>query len=368
MRSGSQDRCAPFTPRAAALSDGHAMSGRKGWRKAEGGESTGSRKRHDRSGQLPQLSGHGEAVQHRAASLVGQGTLIGTRRASLWPGTAGAAAGRPGQRYGAGRGRAGLAAVRLMPPPMEAPGTRTNPVAAGCRESVAEECTPRLVQAIGSVEPDHAIAIGHVQWSSVAHLPSVAHYSGFGPAASARLLDFVTIHFYPLARPRLCNGPESIERNARYLRAVLAECLAMGKPVMIGQFGWYGVGPIRHGGHIIMPAQAWQDQVRWNEELIEVSRGRVCGCLHGAFADRSSSHDLTRWSGLGTEQLGLQPSGRRFIQLAAELKSRRHPTGHCRNQTGSTHPSALSRRPLLRPPVGSDSSSPKRRRMHFRAR
>jgi hypothetical protein len=132
------------------------------------------------------------------------------------------------------------------------------------------------------------------------------------------------VHFYPIAPPRPCDSPEGLEVNAQYLETLLHECSA-GKPIMIGEFAWYGGGAIQSEGRVIMPAQSWEDQVAWNTRLLEVSRGRVCGWLNWAFADTPSSRDLTRWSGLWTEDLELKPWGRVFGEFAREATRQAAP-------------------------------------------
>jgi hypothetical protein len=185
------------------------------------------------------------------------------------------------------------------------------------REWIADQWTRRLVAAVRRGDSRHPVTIGHIQWAGTSYLPGVRHYAGFHLKENARHLDFLTIHFYPLAPPKPCDAPEGIDRNADYLEALLNECSA-GKPVMIGEFGWYGGGDIRVGDHVTMPEQTLEDQVAWNTRLLQVSRGRVCGWLNWAFADTPASQDLTRWSGLWTEDLGLKPWGKAFGQFARD--------------------------------------------------
>ena len=132
-----------------------------------------------------------------------------------------------------------------------------------------------------------------------------------------RYVDFVTIHFYPIAPPKPGDSPEGIDLNAQYLEDLLRDCTA-GKPVMIGEFAWYGGGDIQVDGRVVMPAQTWDDQVAWCDRLLQVSRGRVCGWLHWAFADTPTSRDLTRWSGLWTEELALKPWGCSYAAFARQ--------------------------------------------------
>ncbi len=189
------------------------------------------------------------------------------------------------------------------------------------RESIADHWTQTLTSAIRKHDKNHLITIGHIQWAGTAFLPGLRHYAGFNLKTNSQYVDFVTIHFYPLAQPRPCDAPNGIKQNAGYLEALLAEC-QVGKPVMIGEFGWYGGGDIRRGARVVMPSQTEADQVKWNSKLLDVSRGRVCGWLNWAFADTPDSQDLTRWSGLWTEDLTLKPWGREFGVFARDVANR----------------------------------------------
>jgi len=193
------------------------------------------------------------------------------------------------------------------------------------RESIADAWTRRLAAAIRRGDPRHLVTVGHIQWSSTAYLPALQHYAGFELSRNAQHVDFVTIHFYPIAPPRPCDSHAGVERNGEYLAAVLRECSGGNKPVMIGEFAWYGGGALEVDGRTVMPAQTHEDQVAWNQKLLEVSRGRVCGWLHWAFADTPSSRDLTRWSGLWTEDLQLKPWGNAYGEFARQATRQPEP-------------------------------------------
>jgi beta-galactosidase GanA len=190
------------------------------------------------------------------------------------------------------------------------------------RQAIADEWTRRLSSAIRGTDPNHLVTVGYIQWVSMTLLtPGVQHYAGFDIRSNARLLDFVTIHFYPLGITRPDLGPEGMHCNAVDLENLLFEC-SVGKPVMIGEFGWYGGGDIRANGKVIMSPQTVEDQAAWCRTLLDVSRGRVCGWLNWAFADTPTSTDLTRWSGVWTEDLQLKPWGKLFSQLAREVAAK----------------------------------------------
>lgn len=190
------------------------------------------------------------------------------------------------------------------------------------RQAIADEWTRRLASAIRGTDPNHLVTIGYIQWvSATLQTPGVQHHAGFDIRSNARLLDFVTIHFYPLGTPPIAAGPGGIRANAVDLENLLYEC-SVGKPVMIGEFGWYGGGDIRANGKVIMGPQTVEDQAAWCRTLLDVSRGRVCGWLNWAFADTPTSTDLTRWSGLWTDDLQLKPWGKVFSEFAREVTAR----------------------------------------------
>ena len=99
--------------------------------------------------------------------------------------------------------------------------------------------------------------------------------------------------------------------NRVYLQALLHEA-SVGKPLMIGEFSWYGGGEVPGQ----LPDRPVQHQVEWCNQLLDVSRGPVCGWLNWAFADTASSNDITRWSGYWMSDLKLKPWGKVFGEFA----------------------------------------------------
>ncbi len=202
----------------------------------------------------------------------------------------------------------------VQPPPQDpAPNDRRLLDYQRFRESLADAWTSRHVGAIRSVDRNHLVTVGHIQWSVPLMLPTVWHYSGFDMRQNARHVDFVTIHFYPINPPRPCDTPEGFDANLAYLQGILHACVA-GKPVMLGEFGWYGGGPIGRD----LPAQPPEHQLAWCEQLLTLTHGRLCGWLNWAMADTPTSTDLTRWSGVWTEDLRLKPWGGRYSAFAQD--------------------------------------------------
>jgi hypothetical protein len=212
------------------------------------------------------------------------------------------------------------------------------------RESLADTWTQRLSTAIRRGDPQHLVTVGHIQWAATALLPGVRHYAAFDLRANARHVDFVTIHFYPLASPNPSQGQRGLDINAAYLEAILSEC-NVGKPIMLGEFAWYGGGEIRRGDQLIMPSQSLDDQVAWGNRLLEVTQGRVCGWLHWAFADTPTSVDLTRWSGIWTADLQLKPWGAtygRFARLATATPAPPRPLPSFESRDSTTRRIAIT--------------------------
>ena len=123
------------------------------------------------------------------------------------------------------------------------------------------------MQAIKSADPLALVTVGLIQWSVPVLLAGPWQYSGFRPERWRPLLDFMEVHFYPLARGFYeYAGTEDEARNLAYLESVVREVARCGKPTVIAEFGWYGGGktddqrgqaPLRHpgtAGAVVPPA------------------------------------------------------------------------------------------------------------------
>jgi len=147
-------------------------------------------------------------------------------------------------------------------------------------------------------------------------LPSVQHYSAFRPKRQARLLDFMEIHFYPLAAGFFeYAGAEDEERNLAYLESVVREVAATGRPVVLAEFGWYGGGKltINHGVH---RAASEEDQARWCRRAIETTEGLSTGWLNWGFYDHPEARDASQLTGLLTARGKPKAWAREFQALA----------------------------------------------------
>lgn len=190
------------------------------------------------------------------------------------------------------------------------------------RESVADEWTRRQAAAIKSADPRALVTVGLIQWSVPALLPGLRHYSGFNPKRQAPLLDFMEVHFYPLADGFYSySGPESEARNLAYGESVVREAAACGKPVVLAEFGWYGGGKLTldKGRH---PAATGEQQARFCRRLVETTRGLACGWINWGFHDHPDAGDVTQLTGLIGANGEVKPWGREFQALSASMAGR----------------------------------------------
>ncbi|MCD6338042.1 MAG: cellulase family glycosylhydrolase [Verrucomicrobia bacterium] len=233
------------------------------------------------------------------------------------------------QRYGTPAKAARRWNLRLSPaeaaaiPPRNARPSRRLLDFQHFREEVALEWTRRQTAAIKRADPDALVTVGLIQWSVPINLPAPWQYSAFRPARLARLLDFLEIHFYPLAGGVYAyQGRQAEQENLAYLEAVVREAGSCGKPAVLAEYGWYGGGKPSFAR--IPPATEGQ-QARWCEQAVRTSRGWVCGWLHWGVYDHPEARDVTQLIGLYTAHGKLKAWGRRFGELGAEFAANPPP-------------------------------------------
>jgi endo-1,4-beta-mannosidase len=188
------------------------------------------------------------------------------------------------------------------------------------REHLADEWVHRQVKAIRRVDPTRLITVGYIQWSYPLVRPGhPSRYAAFNPHRQKHWLDFVTIHFYPTMGAPF-GSEDNRKKNLSYLQTVLAYCHT-GKPVILGEFGWYGGGaPQNH------PYLTETQQAEWITAEIEASRPLADGWLSWPFADSPSSTDISLFAGLFKADFTVKTWGERFKELAANLSELKQPT------------------------------------------
>jgi len=181
------------------------------------------------------------------------------------------------------------------------------------RESVADRWTQLQADAIRSVDPNHPITVGLIQWTVPVVIGKPSRYAAFRPSRTAPLVDFLSIHFYPLWGDPLASD-EDFDRNLAYLELLLRYVRAGDpqKPLLVGEFGWYGGGRTYDRSTV----RSAEDQARWCRAAVMQGRGLAAGWLNWAYADTPTARDMTRFSGLATEDGKPKPWGEAFRQLS----------------------------------------------------
>jgi hypothetical protein len=232
------------------------------------------------------------------------------------------------QRYGAGPEIAqaweispdSLKSGEVAPPlPKDAPGDRRLLDFQRFREDVADEWTRRQAQVIKAADPDALVTVGLIQWSVPTRLAHPGHYAAFRPDRQAKFLDFLEVHFYPLADGAYeYAGAESEGRNLAYLESVVREVAKPGKPVVLAEFGWYGGGkPKFDGGR--HPFASKEQQAQWCRRVVETTAGLAAGWLNWGFYDHPEAQDVSELIGLVTVEGRTKSWGVEFQKLVARF-------------------------------------------------
>lgn len=188
------------------------------------------------------------------------------------------------------------------------------------RESVAETWVARQAKAIRAADPQALVTVGLLQWSIPAQPLTNDQYTGFCPENIARHLDFMTLHYYPLAKGVYrYESQDAEDANLAVLEAMARECAKPGKPLVIGEFGWYGGGALDAGG---IPADE-EKQAQWCRRLVEVTAPMASGWINWGLYDTPEAKDVSRLTGLLTIAGEDKAWGKAFGPLVKELSTSR---------------------------------------------
>ena len=188
------------------------------------------------------------------------------------------------------------------------------------RESLAGAWVARQAQAIRAADPEALVTVGLLQWSVPAQSMPMTQYTGFRPELIARHLDFMSLHFYPLAKGVYRYENQAAEdANLAVLECMARECAKPGKPLVIAEFGWYGGGSLEPGGK---PADE-ERQARWCRRLVEVTAPIACGWINWGLYDTPEARDVSRLTGLITSGGVDKAWGRAFGPLVQGLRPAR---------------------------------------------
>ena len=199
------------------------------------------------------------------------------------------------------------------------------------REDLADDWTRRQAAAIKQADPDALVTVGLIQWSVPVLLPGLRHYAAFRPERQAKFLDFLEVHFYPLAKGAYeYRGREDELANLAYLDSVVCEVAKPGKPVILAEFGWYGGATkpkFDRGSH---PTASEAQQARYCAGVVNTSAAFVTGWLNWGFYDQPEATDCSELTGLLTATGTAKTWGTTFAELAANLATRNPPNARNR--------------------------------------
>lgn len=181
------------------------------------------------------------------------------------------------------------------------------------REDIAINWVRRQTDAIKKSDPDALVTVGLIQWSYPLFISNPAMYSGFRPSKIAPYLDFLEIHFYPLANGAYhYQGEEAELRNIAYLTAILNDMAIIRKPILIAEYGWYGGGTLPNSK---APNASEEQQAHYCERLVLTSKNWACGWLHWGMYDHPTATDVTRYIGLFKSDGQIKEWGKTFSRL-----------------------------------------------------
>jgi endo-1,4-beta-mannosidase len=192
------------------------------------------------------------------------------------------------------------------------------------RADLADDWTHRQAAAIKSADPEALTTVGFLQ-SSVPSVPwGNLGDAGFRPERQAKFLDFLEIHFYPLARGVYEYKSEDDElANLAYLESIVREVARPGKPVVLAEFGWYGGAEkpkFDKGAH---PIGTEEQQAKYLRRVIETSAGFVVGWLNWGLYDSPGAGDCSELTGLLRVDGTPKAWGKTFQQLSARYSGTR---------------------------------------------
>lgn len=193
------------------------------------------------------------------------------------------------------------------------------------REGLADAWTRRQAAAIKAADPEALVTVGLIQWSVPVVLPGLRHYAGFRPERQARFLDFLEVHFYPLAKGAFeYRNREDEVANLAYLESVVREVAKPGKPVVLAEFGWYGGGKPKfdRGSH---PAATEEQHASYCMGAVNVSAAYATGWLNWGFFDQPEATDCSELTGLLTATGQTKRWGAAFAELPARFRQQPPP-------------------------------------------
>jgi len=197
------------------------------------------------------------------------------------------------------------------------------------REKIAYNWTKRLVHAIRSVDKNHMVTVGLIQFLPFERPYSnndKRPYSGFDPRELADLLDFISVHAYPYSPVQGLFDPfaskESFDKALQYVEALVRYCY-FGKPVVLEEFGWYGGGAppgLAPEEAKRLPYRTQEEQAIWCQSVVESTMGCASGWVVWLYQDTPQASDISQYGGLISYDGSIKEWGKRFKELSRHIR------------------------------------------------
>lgn len=167
------------------------------------------------------------------------------------------------------------------------------------REQIASNWVNVMVKAVKRSDPAALVTIGLAQGSFPLAIKKNKYYSAFRVDKLATDLDFVQFHFYPKYGEAFLDYSNNKQwmANEAALEWIGDVVASVGKPVILGEFGWYGGGEVEVQGRRLKLALE-EDQEKWVTKVVNLTKSYSVGWYNWSMYDYPASTDVTRFSGL----------------------------------------------------------------------
>jgi len=199
-------------------------------------------------------------------------------------------------------------------------------------ESLGYRWLQEQIDVMRSADSNHLITVGVNPWTCpdlVALNKGYCKTVGFNSHLISELIDFSSLHYYPIPFFMLSGYRDPISTNEGYrLSSDILEGIAHlffeDKPIILEEFGWYGGGKPKWDKLIDnLPYKSEDEQAWYVCNLIQDSIKYCSGWIHWTFGDTPASTDISKFGGIFTSDLKLKSIGRGLKKLAPSLSNKK---------------------------------------------
>jgi aryl-phospho-beta-D-glucosidase BglC (GH1 family) len=199
-------------------------------------------------------------------------------------------------------------------------------------ESLGYRWLKEQVYAIRAVDSNHLVTVGVNPWTCPDLVILDRGYCktvGFNSHLTAELIDFMSIHYYPIPfyMKEGYDDPISTKDGYRLAADIFEGIVRLyfeDKPIILEEFGWYGGGKPKWDDLINdLPHKSQDEQATYVINLIEESIAYCSGWIHWTFGDTPESSDISEFGGLVTSDLQIKSLGERLKNLASIMSHKR---------------------------------------------